>query len=126
MPDPEYIKRLKNSIFNFIWNKRDRIKRDTVIGRQEDGGIGVVDIESKFKALKAVWCRILMDNTCIINRIVDSYLRVLNVDINYVLNVSETNISNFKIISKLPIFYKEVFCSFNDCKKKLTLLNYLI
>lgn len=105
MPDPEYIKRLKSSIFNFIWNKRDRIQRDTVIGRQEDGGIGVVDIESKLKALKAAWCRILIDKTCIINKLVDSYLRVLNVDINYVLNVSETNSSNVKIISKLPIFF---------------------
>lgn len=119
MPDPEYIKQLKKSIFNFIWNKRDRIKRDTVIGRQEDGGIGVVDIESKFKALKAAWCRILIDKTCIINKIVDSYLRILNVDINYVLNVSETNNSNFEIIVKLPIFYREVFCSFNDCKKTI-------
>lgn len=76
MPDPEYIKQLKKSIFNFIWNKRDRIKRDTVIGRQEDGGIGVVDIESKFKALKAAWCRIWIDKTCIINKIVDTTKKV--------------------------------------------------
>lgn len=81
-----------------------------MIGRQEDGGIGVVDIKSKFKALKAAWCRILIDKTCIINKVVDSYLRVLTVNINFVLKISKTNSSNFKIISKLPIFHKEVFC----------------
>lgn len=32
---------------------RIRKKRDTVTGRQEDGGVGVIDIESKFKALAA-------------------------------------------------------------------------
>lgn len=89
-----------------------------MIGRQEDGGIGVVDIESKFKALKAAWCRILIDKTCIINKLVDSYLRVLNVDINYVLNVSETNSSIIlKSFLNSQFFYKEVFCSFKDCKK---------
>lgn len=61
-----------------------------MIGRQEDGGIGFVDIESNLKALKAAGCRILIDKTCIINRIVVNCLIVLNVDINYVFNVSET------------------------------------
>lgn len=60
-------------MFNFIWNKRNRIKRDTVIGRHGNGGIGVVDIESKLKALKAALCRIMIDKTCIINKRADSY-----------------------------------------------------
>lgn len=132
MPDPEYIKQLKKIIFNFIWNKRDGIKRDTVIGRQEDGGIGVVDIESKFKALKAAWCRILIDKTCIINKIVDSYLRILNVDINNVLNVSlvflvsETNNSNFEMLNFLFFIEKLFVVSMIVKKKPLTLINYLI
>lgn len=67
-------------------------------GRQEDGGVGVIDIESKFKALAAAWCRILIDKTLIINKRV----KVKDIiDIIYVLNVSETNSSNF-----------------TDCKKK--------
>lgn len=57
-------------------------KKDTVIGRQEDGGIGVVYIQSKFKALKAL-LRILIDKRCIIIKIMNSYLRVLNEDINH-------------------------------------------
>lgn len=37
-------------------------------GRQGDGGVEVIDIESKFKALAAAWCRILIDKTFIINK----------------------------------------------------------
>ena len=33
IPEDDLIKRIKSSIFNFIWDKRDRIKRDTLIGK---------------------------------------------------------------------------------------------
>lgn len=35
---------------NFIWNKHDRIRRDKVIGKQENGGKGYVDIELRLSA----------------------------------------------------------------------------
>lgn len=35
--------------------KTDRIKRNTIIGEVHEGWIGLVDIKSKFTALKAVW-----------------------------------------------------------------------
>ena len=41
-PDREYIQK-----FNFLWNKHDRIKRDTVKGEQKDGWLGIVDTELK-------------------------------------------------------------------------------
>ena len=61
LPIPKYslIKKIKSSIFNFISDKRDRIKRDTIIGNVEDGGIGLVDVELKLKAIKASWTKIL-------------------------------------------------------------------
>lgn len=31
------MKKMKKNILNFIWNKRDRIKRETVIGKQGNG-----------------------------------------------------------------------------------------
>lgn len=49
----DFLKKIKCSIFKFIWDKRDRIKRDTIIGKIEDGGVGLVDIELKLKAIKA-------------------------------------------------------------------------
>lgn len=48
-----------------------------------------IDIESKFKALKAALTKFLTDEKCIIWGIVDSYFRGLNVDTNYNLTLSE-------------------------------------
>lgn len=44
----------KCSIFDFIWDERDRIKRYTIIGKIEDGGVGLVDIELKLKSYKII------------------------------------------------------------------------
>lgn len=43
-----------------MWNKTDRIKRNTIIGEVYEGGIGLVDIESIFTALKAMWIPCLL------------------------------------------------------------------
>ena len=52
IPEDSLIKKIKSSIFNFIWDKRDRIKRDTLKGKVEDGGIGLVDVDKNWKQLK--------------------------------------------------------------------------
>ena len=87
-----------------MWNKHDRIKRDTVIGKEADDGVGLVDIELKFKALKAAWSKILVNKDCVLNHIIDSYLSRFQIDINYILSLSETKSSNFTIIVKLEDF----------------------
>ena len=81
-----------------MWNKHDRIKRDTVIGKKADGGVGLVDIKLKLKVLKVAWSKILVIEDCVLNHIIDSYLSRFQIDINYKLSLSETNSSNFTII----------------------------
>lgn len=69
----------------FIWNKHDRIRRDTVIGKQENGGKGYVDIELR---LSASLVKRLTDEPNVINNLVNSYILYLNVmkiDLNYCL-----------------------------------------
>ena len=112
------IKEIKSSTFNFIWDKRDRLKRDAIIGNVEDGGIGLLDVKLKLKAIKASWTKRLVDQSCILNRIINGYLEKINIDINYLLTLTERKIKDFTIISSLPTFYKEVFCCFNECKRK--------
>ena len=53
-------------VYNFLWKKKDRIKRNTLIGKVNQGGIGIVDIESKFSAAKASWIRRILDKRTII------------------------------------------------------------
>ena len=42
----------------------------------------------------------------------------INIDVNYLLTLTERKIKDFKIISSLPTFYMEIFCCFNECKRK--------
>lgn len=65
---------------NFIWNKHDRIRRDKVIGKQENGGKGYVDIELR---LSASLVKRLTDELNVINNLVNGYLNVMKIDLNY-------------------------------------------
>ena len=49
------IQQITRILYNFIWGKRDRIKRNVLISRIEYGGINMLDVESHFLALKAAW-----------------------------------------------------------------------
>lgn len=77
-----------------------------MIGKHENGGIGLVDIhvELKLKALKASWVKRLTDESNVTNNIVNSYLNVMNIDLNCLLTLSEIRTENLTLKSKLPIF----------------------
>ena len=77
LPNENFIKGLNRTIYNFLWGTKDRIKRKTMIGKIEDGGIEIVDILSKFCALKAAWIlRILKkDGHNLIYSHIDSILK---------------------------------------------------
>ena len=78
-PEEALINKVKSDIFNFIWNKTDRIKRNTLIGDVKSGGIGVIDIETKLKSLKAVWVSKLFKDKGIMYEIVKGYLNKINI-----------------------------------------------
>lgn len=69
--------------------------RDTIIGKRENGGISKVDIELKLKAHTASWVKRLTDESNVINNMVNSYLKVMQVDLNYILTPSEVKTENF-------------------------------
>ena len=117
-PTNEYLKRINRLIFNFIWNKTDRIKRNSLIAPIVEGGIDIVDIETKLKALKASWVNRLIDKNCINRIFVNELLKNNNLSIDFVLKATETDLKEFKMIHVLPKFYQEIFTSFNFCKKK--------
>ena len=111
LPPPNFIKDVNKLIYSFLWNSRDRIKRNTVIGPIKDGGIGLVDLETKLKALKASWVSKLFNDTGNINNFLTDILSKHSLSINYILKCNETN------MSFLSTFYEQVFVSFNECKK---------
>lgn len=44
LPERNYVNNINRLIYNSIWNKTDRIKRNTMICDIMDGGIGITDI----------------------------------------------------------------------------------
>jgi hypothetical protein len=56
------IARYKEIITNFIWNnKPPKVKYTTMIGKIEDGGLNLQDLESKIRATKINWIKKLAD-----------------------------------------------------------------
>ena len=50
------IKTIEQLVSNFIWRGRKaKVKRQTLINKTEDGGIGLIDIRSKVKSLQCYW-----------------------------------------------------------------------
>lgn len=87
-PENDFIKKIQRLIYNFIWDKTERIKRNTLIGSALNGGLAVADIECEIKALKASWVSRLLKNKNILYKILDSYCKQININVNYALQFS--------------------------------------
>jgi exonuclease III len=110
------IKIINKHLYGFIWNKRDRIKRNTLIGKIEDGGLNMVDIQSHFEALKAAWKdRIISQPKSEWNRIAYKYINQFGKN-GVIFETDITEIKDLERINNIPIFYKQVICSYNKAK----------
>ena len=118
-PGGEYIKKFNKLIYNFIWNKRDRIKRNSIIGSIDNGGIGIVDIETKMHALKASWVSRIVNSKQNLYDFVNSFCTKNNISLDYLLKTNENTIDDYTLIRNMPTFYQELFVSFNKCKKEI-------
>ena len=46
-----FIQKLNKILYTYLWDKKERIKRNTLIGKIEWGGIEMLDIQSHFIAI---------------------------------------------------------------------------
>lgn len=61
-PPNEFIKRLEQILFKFIWNgKPDKIKREILYCNKEDGGLKMTNISKFIDALKIAWVKRFLD-----------------------------------------------------------------
>ena len=122
--DAEYIRKLENLIFTFLWAKSHKIKKCTVIGPQHNGGLGVIDLELKVMSLKASWVpKMLKESKQLF--VINTYLSSLGLNLNLLLKMNFRSRECFPIIKKLPEFYQEIIIAFNKIKsiKPITKLN---
>lgn len=52
----------------------------------------------------------------ILFEILESVLQKVNLNVNYVLQFSETDLNALGWIDNFPLFYKQILTSFNGCK----------
>ena len=61
MPEGK-VELMNKIIYSFLWKKQERIKRKTMIGNIEQGGLSMIDVEIFHAALKSKWVGIIINN----------------------------------------------------------------
>ena len=109
------IKQLNTCLYNFIWGKRDRIKRNILIQKIENGGVGMIDIDSHFQAVKASWVSKIMNCENNWNFLGKSYFD--NFGKQYIaLQFSSVNERNLPMLKHVPKFYCEIIKAHSNAK----------
>ena len=94
--------------FKFIWNfKTDKIKRHTIIGPVDKGGLNMVDFNMVVKSLKAAWVKRLCEGDgnkwcSLFSSVTSQYGGRTIFDCNF-------DPHNLNFTSHMPKFYIEIF-----------------
>ena len=119
-----YLDTLERDIYSFIWEgKSDKIKRNTLIAKYEDGGLQMLDIKTYFKMLKIKWVLRLKEatteNWAVIPKI---YLNKFGPNcLIFNMNLSKQNIKTLKEVIEIPNFYIETLTSWFELTNKETI-----
>ena len=113
VPD-NVIKKLNTLIFKFLW-KKEGVKRSVVINKRSNGGLNVIDIDSKIKSLKASWIPRLLKTKSSWKNIPSEYIKNMGFEIKDFIKIN--SLKNTNIFKNQP-FFKEIVDAFNNCKDK--------
>ena len=112
---PEVTKRIESIIYTFLWEKCHRVKK-TIVNNCINGGLNMIDIQSKLYALKATWTPKFLKIRNRIANIANMYLISINLNMSLILRTTFHKCDSFDIIKKIPMFYQQIFISLNACK----------
>ena len=102
------IKKINKSLFNFIWDSKEKVKRTTVIREIKHGGLNAPDIESIFMTLKSKW----IERICAAedNAHWPFYIKQIFTKwgIDKTIKCLNSNLNNMPFLNNIPFFYKEV------------------
>jgi hypothetical protein len=115
-PPHEIFKQLNRKIFNFVHKSRERIKRNTLIGKESRGGINIADVESKFSSLKACLVWRLLSTKSSISTCLEHNFQKDNILPSYIIKTNLRDVKEYKDITLLPLLYKEAICAYNKTK----------
>ena len=104
---PDTIPKINKLIYNFIWGAKERIKRMTLIGPIDEGGVNMVTLDNHFTSLKATWVQKIIDSNETWSFIGKKCIKNFG-DNNLLLY---TNNPENDYIKTIPIFYQQVLLS---------------
>ena len=119
-PDAEVMKMLKRHTFEFIWNnKRDKIKRDTIIQNYEDGGLKMIDLDIYATSIKCTWIKRLTDenNQGFWKHILKEQIKDIGGMLLFECNLKEADIDTLNIRNTFLKDIIRAWCSVNYSKK---------
>ncbi len=118
LPSPTLVdlKAIDKILFDYLWgNKPHQIKKQTIIGQYDNGGIKMVDISLKDASLKIAWIkRLLQENNKSIGINLNSYLKMES-NLLFKCNLSTKDLVNC-FAKEPPQFWKDVlvhWCNLN-------------
>jgi len=107
------VKKLNTLFFNFIWNRVEAVKRNTVIADYERGGMNIFHVELFFNSLKMSWIKKLNNSSVACwKNIPLYYVNKLGMGINVFncnCSFNQINTACKKVIDTLPGFYNNMF-----------------
>ena len=107
---------LTKKFFNFLWGKRDRVKRSTTIRKSINGGLAMIDLSSYLDSLKAAWVPRLLKIPGKWNASFTNICNKLNISLKYLINMTFKSITGIPVLKNMNDFNIEVLSSFNKCK----------
>ena len=106
----KFRKEIESKCYKYIWDgKPDKVKRNTMIKSNEEGGLQMIDIQSYFMSLKASWVSKLISNDISNWKLIPlKYLSVVGINwLIFKMNFEKKKILDY--IKHIPEFYREVF-----------------
>ena len=118
---PSKITKTVNKLIHaLLWNsKRERVKRRTCQYPEKEGGLGMTDLDSKFKSLRLSWIQKYFTGEESAWKILFNYWtkKIGKFPICLKFNIVKKN-DMYRICNKknLPDFYVDLFCSWSELK----------
>lgn len=83
--------------------------------KNNEGGLGLIDVECKLKSVKAGWIKRLYNKKSSLRKYIEDILKINGIDFEYLLRSNIVKPNDLIVLKKIPKFYKEIICSFNEC-----------
>lgn len=114
VPD-DVVKRVNTLFYDFIWGKFERVKRNTMIGDLNNGGLKMIDVESHFVALKSSWVAKILNSDADWAQCGQYFFQLFGKSF-YILRCNFNQLRQMPQLKIIPQFYRDVIVAFNKSK----------